>query len=259
MSSALSRRQLLALAALSSLSVSLPMSAEAAAAKKPKRAKKPSVPPSGKTVAILGDSMIAGAVGLFLERALQETYGHEVVRHGKSSTGLARPDFYNWQEAGPKAVQGTKTDAVIAMFGGNDAQSLRTGTTNKSGWIHWGEPEWEAEYRRRIQSFAQAVAPVPTKMLWIGMPVMRPEKLNARVQLLNQIYRSEISLREAAQFIDIWDALTDDAGQYQDRLPITEGGKKKTMRAPDGVHMTVAGAHYLVDTIAPQIHAHIMT
>jgi hypothetical protein len=210
-------------------------------------------PGAGRRILILGDSMIAGAFGLFLERALQEKHGHVVTRHGKSSTGLARPDFYDWQVVGPAKAKTSPADAVVVMFGGNDAQALRMGTTKNAGWIHWGEENWESEYRQRIRSLCDAIAPAPVQIYWVGMPVMRPEKLNARVQLLNQIYRSEMALRSNAAFIDIWDLLADEDGNYSHRLQIGDMRKKTTLRAGDGVHLTVAGAHYLADTVAPII------
>ena len=66
----------------------------------------PAEPGTRKKILILGDSMIAGGVGLFLENGLRKVHGHEVRRKGKSSTGLARPDFFSWpKEAAGGQVQ----------------------------------------------------------------------------------------------------------------------------------------------------------
>ena len=51
-------------------------------------------------VLLVGDSMIAGGVGIYLQRRLKKQAGFDVLRHGKSSSGLARPDFYDWFEIG---------------------------------------------------------------------------------------------------------------------------------------------------------------
>lgn len=197
--------------------------------------------------------MIAGAFGLFLERKLSRHYGCVVKRFGKSATGLARPDFFDWIEAGPPQTQAFLPDAVITMFGGNDAQALRLGTDRKAEWIRWGKQDWEPTYRARIRDFADRVAPVGTRLFWIGMPVMRPKKLNARVQYLNTVYREEMDQRAQSDFIDIWPVLSDAKGRYTDRVKM--GNRRRLARAGDGVHLTVRGAHHLVDAVAPQVAA----
>ncbi len=195
-----------------------------------------------KKILILGDSMIAGAVGLFLENGLRKVHGHEVRRKGKSSTGLARPDFFSWPKEAKAQALAFPPDAVVVMFGGNDVQGLWMG---KGEWITWPEPGWPIEYARRVNAFADIVAPNGEPLFWIGMPVMRPEKFHVRVQRVNTIYRAEMAIRPGGHFIDIWRLLADENGNYTDRLDIDglPGGKKQTVRAGDGIHLSVAGAH----------------
>lgn len=202
----------------------------------------PAEPGTRKKILILGDSMIAGGVGLFLENGLRKVHGHEVRRKGKSSTGLARPDFFSWPKEAAAQLEAFTPDAVIAMFGGNDVQGLYMG---KGEWITWPEPEWPVEYARRVNAFADLVAPAGRPLFWIGMPVMRPEKFHVRVQRVNTIYRAEMAIRPGAHFIDIWRLLADADGEYTDRLDIDglPGGKSERVRAGDGIHVSVAGAH----------------
>lgn len=205
--------------------------------------------PRGKLL-ILGDSMIAGGFGLYLEQKLRKTHAYEAVREGKSSTGLARPDFYNWIDKGAKLVEAHKPGAVVCMFGGNDGQGLFMGRKVKPKWIRWQEEGWTQEYRRRVNAFADAVTPQGQTLFWIGMPVMKPTKLHARVQHMNTIFRGEMAIRRNAHFLDVWRALSPD-GAYTDYVDI-EGTRTK-VRAGDGVHLSRNGAHYLVAQVAPQI------
>jgi hypothetical protein len=193
-------------------------------------------------VMILGDSMIAGALGLFLENGLRRQQGYVVHRFGKSSTGLARPDFFDWhKEAARQIAAFPAPDAVIAMFGGNDVQGLYMG---KGEWIRWNEPGWADEYARRLHRFADIVAPEGGRFFWIGMPVMRPEKFHVRVQTINTIVRAELAIRPGGRFIDIWRLLADDRGDYAERLPLSDDprAKKIRVRAGDGIHLSLAGA-----------------
>jgi hypothetical protein len=199
-----------------------------------------------KKILMLGDSMIAGGLGLYLENGLRKVHGHEVRRKGKSSTGLARPDFFSWPKEAKLQLDAytpeAPPDAVIAMFGGNDVQGLYMG---KGEWITWPEPGWPIEYARRVNAFADLVAPNGRPLFWIGMPVMRPEKFHVRVQRVNTIYRAEMAIRPGAHFVDIWRLLADANGEYTDRLDIDglPGGKSERVRAGDGIHLSVAGAH----------------
>lgn len=215
----------------------------------------------GPRVLILGDSMIAGALGLFLENGLRKEHGYEVLRYGKSSTGLARPDFFDWmKEARRQLKTFPDPDAVVAMFGGNDVQGLHMGKKGKgqTEWIVWQDEGWAAEYARRVTAFADIVAPEGRPLFWIGMPVMRPEKFHARVQRVNTIARAEMAIRPGGVFVDIWRLLADQ-GKYSDRLEIDEGGKLKKIRvrAGDGIHLSVAGAHVVEAHVRERVVARL--
>ncbi|TPV96616.1 MAG: DUF459 domain-containing protein [Myxococcales bacterium FL481] len=203
-------------------------------------------------VLLLGDSMIAGALGLYLERNLRDQHQYVVHRHGKSSTGLARPDFYNWETQGRAQVEEFRPDAVVTMFGGNDGQGLHMGRKAEPQWIRWNEPQWEEEYSRRMRAFCDAVAPPERALLWIGMPVVRPKKMHDRMQVINRIYQEVLAGRgPKARFLETWSVLANPAGEYVDRIAIS--GKRTLVRAGDGVHLTRRGARHLADHLTPQI------
>ncbi|MEE9382113.1 MAG: DUF459 domain-containing protein [Nannocystaceae bacterium] len=207
---------------------------------------------AGTKILILGDSMIAGAFGLYLERELTRRYGYLVKRRGKSSSGLARPDFFDWLKEGARQRERVSPDAVVVMFGGNDGQGLHMGKRNKPEWIRWNDAGWTGEYARRVSAFYDQVAPSGERVFWLGMPVMRPQKLNRRVQVMNEIFREQMHLRgPRAHFLDIWPVLAGPDGGYAERLRM--GNKRIKVRAGDGVHLTRRGAHHVVAHVAPRI------
>lgn len=208
-------------------------------------------------VLMVGDSMIAGAFGLFLERRLEQDYGLSVDRSGKSSTGLSRPDFYDWiAEVEKLRGRGGPYDAVICMFGGNDGQGQYMGRGADPTWIRYGESGWDDEYRRRVVAFAKAATGGVSALYWVGMPVMGLDRLHARMRHLNRIYRGELCVRPRANFIDIWRTLADSKGRFVQRKRL--GRKRVSIRAGDGVHLTSAGATYLVKDVAPRIANHLL-
>jgi hypothetical protein len=207
---------------------------------------------AARKILIVGDSMIAGAIGIHLQRRLKKEYGLDVRRHGKSSSGLSRPDFYDWMEVGTELREEFAPDAVVVMFGGNDAQGLYMGRKADPKWIRYPDREpWDEEYRRRVDAFAEAMGAGGAKIFWIGMPVMKPTRLHERMQHLNGIYRAQMKARPNAEFIDIWASLAGPDGEYVDRLEV--GGQRERVRAHDGVHVAGPGAALLTDQIAPLI------
>ncbi len=225
---------MLAMLAASSAAL-LPMRARAAASPK---------------ILVLGDSMIAGGFGVFLERALKKEYVVPCKRAGKSSTGLARPDFYDWQKRAAE-LAAWKPEASVVMFGGNDVQGLYMG---HGEWIRWQDEGWDAEYSKRIDSLCDLIAPAGERIFWVGMPVMRPTKFHERVKRVNKLYGERMAARTGAKFIDTWPLLADADGKYADKIAIGTNpdgtpGKKVRVRAGDGIHLSPAGANLLRDHV----------
>jgi len=219
-------------------------------------------PEGGTRVLVVGDSMIAGGLGLYLARGLGEEHGYDVTRRGKSSSGLARPDFFDWMHEARALVGDTPFDATLVMFGGNDVQGLYMGkgaSDTKDPWIRWQEDGWAAEYAARVAALAEIFAPADQQMFWVGMPVMRPAKFHARMERVNTIFRAEMAIRRTSKFIDIWGLLADEEGEYADRISLEPDAgearvKKVRVRAGDGIHLTVAGAHHVAAYVQAVVH-----
>ena len=209
----------------------------------------------GKVVLMVGSSMMAGGFGLYLGQDLAEQTGCTIDRRAKTSSGLARPDFYDWVSEGAKMREESGCDVVVAIFGGNDGQGQWLGNAYDPPWIRYGEPEWIPEYRRRVNRFADAVAPDRQRLVWIGMPPVRLEKLNARVAAMNEVYESEMALRPNARFVRTWDVMSV-KGKYSDHLKVD--GVRTKVRAPDGVHVSPSGAHFLADFVRPFVSEQLL-
>jgi hypothetical protein len=209
----------------------------------------------GQRVLVLGDSMIAGGFGLFLARDLEKDLGYDTARRGKSSSGLARPDFFDWMKEAKKLVAENPFDAYVVMFGGNDVQGLYMGDGN---WIRWPDEGWTEEYARRINELCDLLAPEGQRIFWCGLPIMKPGKFGGRVQKVNTIYNATISLRPGALFVDTWAVLADEAGEYADKIELVPGsGKKVRVRAGDGIHLSPAGAQHLADHVEAIVHGEL--
>lgn len=216
-----------------------------AAAMLPRRARAA----SGK-ILILGGSTMHGALGQYFEDALSAA-GYSSKRHAKSASGLARPDFYDWPAAVKKDVAGYSPDAAIVNFGGNDGQALFMGEDEQPKWIRWEEDAaWKAEYRARVDAFADLLAPAGQQIFWLGMPEMKSNKLDGRMKRMNTIFEAAMNARPNGHYLPMRGLIPGVRG-YAEFATI--GGKELRVRAQDGVHYSIHGARIVTEAIVPEV------
>lgn len=202
---------------------------------------------SGKKVLIIGGSSIATALGQRMEHGLASE-GLSVHRRGKSSSGLARPDFFDWHAEAKQLVQTHKPDGTVVVIGGNDTQGLRT----DSGWIKWGTDEWKPEYGARVGRLLDVLTADGGAACWVGLPMPRSNGYRKKLETINGIVEDAASGRSGVSFVSTWDTLSN-GGQYTATMNV--GGKNQTVRGEDGIHLTLAGAKLLEARIRKQIIA----
>ena len=187
---------------------------------------------------IAGDSMM-GLPGMALTNLSIKTKLMKPMLDYHISTGLVRPDFFNWPAQLQAKVKTFDPGAVAVMFGANDNQAVQT----PSGKIYqFGSDGWKKEYRKRVQDaiglmFQGGVR----RVYWIGQPVMPESSYNNQVRLMNEIYQGVAEKTFGVHYIDAYKLLTNGSGQYSQYLP-DERGEMQQMREQDGEHLTYAGA-----------------
>ncbi len=196
--------------------------------------------PSGPSfvIAVFGDN-----VGQMLAQGLTEAYADRnvsVVRRARENTGLVRDDYYDW----PKAVQDVlasdqKIDLAVMMLGSNDRQAIRDGGQS----VEVLSERWKELYRARALAIAEAFKKKNIPLVWVGMTVMKNERLSSDLVQFNEIYR-DVAQRTGASFVDVWEPFVDDRNRFTLSGPDLNGHVTR-IRTGDGVHFTRAGARKL--------------
>lgn len=191
-----------------------------------------------------GDSMV-GQFGPMLDnRASQsEMVESEVVYEFES--GLSRPDFVDWPERLRRVSEDLDPDVFVIYFGGNDAQAIYM---PDGSWIEFGTPEWEEEYRRRVDEVMALLTERGHWVYWMGLPIVQSESFQERVRLMNRIYQEQAAEYERVSFIEAWSVFEGPDGGYSEYLTNAEGDLVD-MRLDDGVHYTTAGAIRLAEVV----------
>jgi hypothetical protein len=198
---------------------------------------------------IAGDSLL-GLPGMALTNLSNKTRLIKPKLDYRISTGLVRPDAFNWPAQLQRQVKAFRPGAVAVMFGANDNQPLQTA----SGEIHpFGSSGWRQEYRRRVRDvigllFQNGVR----RVYWIGQPVMPEASFNGQVKLMNEIYRGVAEKTFGVRYIDAYGLLADDGGQFAQYLP-DERGELQQVREQDGEHLTYAGGLRIADAVLDEI------
>lgn len=207
-------------------------------------------------ILIVGDSFIAvgGGVGDSLERALLAYKQVKVKRLGRVSSGLSRPDYFNWNLTAKEAILEQKPNVAIVMLGSNDAQAL---TTSKGkavvNFVYVGKEKWNKEYTKRVSEFLNIFKKHHIIVFWVGLPVMKNKNFSDKIKNLNSIYEKEAQNYENVYFVSSWELFTDENGNYIGYL-LDKKGKKRLVRASDGIHLTHFGGKILVKKIIEKMN-----
>lgn len=217
---------------------------------------RPAVPTSAsaqqeKTVLLLGDSLIVSSFGDHLEQLLNDHPEIRAVRRAKSSTGLARPDFYDWIAAGHEEVERHQPDIVVVIMGGNDGQGL-TDAEGKAE-VQWGKPEWAAAYRQRVESFLDIIAAPNRKILWVELPVTGLSRFERKLKVIRPLAREAVLARQDAIHLETKPFFVDAKGGLLREARVKGFRKPMRLRMSDGVHFTLAGGRYFATRVFPAV------
>lgn len=199
-------------------------------------------------VRLIGDSQ-AEFLGFSLEREATERAGAlEVQTDARVSTGLARPDAFNWPAQLQAVLDEQAPDAVIVFMGANDYQDIAVDGQVLSR----GSPAWRAEYARRVAIMMDlVVADDRRRMLWIAQPPMRDATLDEGMGIVNQLSRAAARDRPGVVWVDAHQMFGGAAGYSLDIDDPVRGDA--VVRQGDGVHLSRTGADWLADEVLADI------
>lgn len=193
------------------------------------------------TAVYMGGSLAA------LTRALNGTVEGETYR---TSSGLSRPDFFDWPAHLRAEMGRTSPNVVVVMFGANDPQGL---VRPDGRVVSPFSEEWRAEYARRVDEALDILSAPGRVVVWVGQPVMGPEGFNSQVRAVNAIYLERTSAREDAVYVDAYALTADGAGRFREGFAL-QGGYI-SLRADDGIHFTTSGGQYLAIAVLAAFRA----
>jgi lysophospholipase L1-like esterase len=199
-------------------------------------------------VLVEGDSLV-GPVGASLTR-MADDLPMQVLYRFKGSSGLVNTGFFDWQAETKTRLAQFKPDVTVLMFGNNDRQDMIIDGKRPAIF----SPDWTAEYRKRVLAMGDIVRSGGSRLVFIGMPIMRSDKFSLTARNFNQIF-SEVCADQGYWFVDTYKLFADASGSYAPYLDDTNG-TMASMRMPDGIHFTPAGGDRAARQVMRTLQAH---
>ena len=186
-------------------------------------------------VVVVGDSLAQG-LGFYLARVMRPALA-VVSSQGVISSGLSRPDYYDW----PKRMQHIENifhpDLVIVMLGENDGQDLLT----SEGRLETAKDTdpWPRAYAQRVRAFVELAVDNGSHVVWAGLPVVQDHSRWEFIRRVDDIYEGVSGRIPNAAYLDTWSMFTTNDGRYTAYLRIND--RIVQVRENDGVHFTPTG------------------
>ncbi len=198
-------------------------------------------------VLIVGDS-----IGIDLGDALQpDLAGTGVVSaalDGRVSTGLTRPDYFNWPAELTADIKATNPQVIVIMVGANDAQDF-LGPPD----VPYTSPQWNTLYAQRVAQFMQIAGSGGATVVWVGMPPMQNPGLNAQMSDVNAVVQQQaVKAHPPVTYLSTDHTLGTASGGYT--AFVTNGaGQVVNVRTPDGTHLTPGGGQVAAQQVTAEL------
>lgn len=195
-------------------------------------------------VLLIGDSLMEH-LGPPAREELEAFGVIDVELDWRYSTGLTRPDYFDWPARMRVRLAEAPPEVVIVLFGGNDGQNIKA----DGRVLRTASAPWTAEYARRVTAFAAQLAEEGRFVYWIGLPIMRDGPWLRKAAAMNSAFERSDRVDPRVRYLPTWALFSDGQGEYAEYLP-DRSGRRRMVRAGDGVHFTRDGARRLARHLA---------
>jgi hypothetical protein len=244
-------------AALAGAALALSLALTAAAYAEPESKTEPKAEPKVK-IAFVGDSTGDGLWGGFTSLVPREAClkaNMELGRFAKNSTGLTRPEKFNWVDELRRLGESFKPQLFVMSLGLNDRQSVvEHGKVTLEN-----SPDYPARYKERVTAALKSATAVNASLLWVGLPAMREAAADRDAREKNKLFAEAIAelADPRIEYVEPWKLNPSGEDKFSSFGPDGKG-KMIQIRVSDGEHFTSAGDMLVAAYLLPKIIATLM-
>ena len=190
---------------------------------------------------------VAGDGGSGIAAALLAV-GLPVTDSSKVSSGLARPDFYDWSSEMATMVATLPSGTpVVFDVGSNDGQAITPADGGPS--LLLGSPEWTSEYMSRVRHIAKIVIGSGHPLIWVGVHDSANADFSRALVSVADATEYALEGTQGAIYILAWDVLRGSDGSSSSEPVNDSDGNPVVVRVSDGYHLTDDGARLVSDRV----------
>jgi len=199
---------------------------------------------TGGRVLATGDSMIQ-YVDAALEQRLERRRRVRVASDAHVSTGLSKPSLLNWPRYAKRQVRRYKPRVTVMFIGANDGFPM-AGRSGRS--VPCCGRAWQGEYARRATRMMRTYnRGGDGRVYWLLLPQARGGSFRKVFPAVNAgLRRAARPFGSRLRLIHL-DRVFTPRGRF--RSVMRYRGRLATVRQPDGVHLTQAGAAIAADKV----------
>lgn len=197
-------------------------------------------------VLLTGDSLME-SLGPQMRQSLAGYSNITFIPIGKKSTGLSRPDYYNWPAVLKQHLVSDRPHLVVMWVGTNDPQGIH-------GCKGLGEPcseAWQQAYRTKLREVVTLAHSHGARFMLMGPPVVGDTTLNAQLGIIDRLMQLECRSLGIC-YISTRYILGDSRGVFHPQGRLLNGDIVK-LRTPDRVHITGDGNRRVMDYMLPYL------
>ncbi|WP_208992099.1 DUF459 domain-containing protein [Pseudovibrio sp. Ad37] len=199
-----------------------------------------------KVLLVIGDDLAMGLAD-GLKAVYAETPSIRVKKLVYPRKGLVADKKPDWPEDVTAVLKSEDVGLVVVSLGARDNRNIKVvgqgvidgQPASYAEELQFQGEEWKKEYRFRTASLVAAVRNEQLPLIWVGLAPAEEYLTSANFSYLNDLFKEQVE-PAGGIFVDIWAAFQSEEGEYTPHGPdIT--GKRRRLRATDGVYFTWAG------------------
>ena len=202
--------------------------------------------PDAAVIAVFGDEF-SQDMAWGLQAAFAKTPDVKVEIHSVARTGLVYRAKKNPLVDPLTLIAKKPYTFAVVMIGLNDRVKMPAKKNEEGEQIYpefdFKSDGWKRSYGREIDRIRLAFAEQEKPVYWVGLPPVSNKKLSADMLFFNDFVSARLTEREE-RFIDIWDAFSNEEGEYSRRGPDLNGQEKR-LRQKNGIRFNKAGRRKL--------------
>jgi uncharacterized protein len=191
---------------------------------------------------VVGDSLVYEVGAGLATEALARHLPQPKVE-SKHSTGLSRPDYFNWPARVLGGLPEVDPDVTVMMVGANDP----TGVIVNGRSAAYDSTAFYPEYERRVAFVMDAMGLDGRIGIWIGLPAMASPANQKWARRLDSIVAKQASVRPWITYLDP-NVVLAPTNLYSPTI-VRGDGTVVVVRKGDGVHLTLDGGRIVASDV----------